>query len=136
MSAESLEGYLDGLLGKDGVRVVYMYPWPGNVRELENLVERAVLLCPEPVFALNPFAHREASAPGGPQSTLDAVIRALRLCRGRMYGADGAARLLGLKPSTTSPSCPTETSQSGTTLRSTLFSTCDETCDAGLMGPL
>jgi transcriptional regulator with GAF, ATPase, and Fis domain len=81
------------------------YPWPGNVRELENLVERAVLLCPEPVFTLNPFAQAEAAAPGSPDSTLDAVIRAhivraLKLCRGKVYGADGAARLLGLKPST------------------------------------
>ena len=81
------------------------YPWPGNVRELENLVERAVLLCPGPVFTLNPFAYGEASAPGALQSTLDAVIRAhllrtLRLCRGKVYGPNGAARLLGLKPST------------------------------------
>jgi formate hydrogenlyase transcriptional activator len=81
------------------------YPWPGNVRELENLVERAVILCPEPVFTLNPFAQAEASAPGRVETTLDAVIRAhlvraLKLCHGKIYGADGAARLLGLKPST------------------------------------
>jgi transcriptional regulator with GAF, ATPase, and Fis domain len=81
------------------------YPWPGNVRELENLVERAVILCPEPVFSLNPFAQAEAAAPGTAFTTLDAlirahVVRALKLCGGKIYGADGAARLLGLKPST------------------------------------
>jgi len=81
------------------------YPWPGNVRELENLVERSVILCPEPVFFLNPFAQGEATAPGAAHTTLDAlvrahIIRALKLCEGRIYGGDGAARLLGLKPST------------------------------------
>jgi formate hydrogenlyase transcriptional activator len=81
------------------------YPWPGNVRELENLVERSVLLCPEPVFFLNPFAQAEAAAPGSAHTTLDALVRAhivrtLKLCRGRIYGPEGAARLLGLKPST------------------------------------
>ena len=81
------------------------YPWPGNVRELENLVERSVILCPEPVFFLNPFAQAEAAAPGSPSTTLQAlvrahIVRALKLCNGRIYGAEGAARLLGLKPST------------------------------------
>ena len=81
------------------------YPWPGNVRELENLVERSVILCPEPVFFLNPFAQGEATAPGSAHTTLDAlvrahIVRALKLCDGRIYGSDGAARLLGLKPST------------------------------------
>ena len=81
------------------------YPWPGNVRELENLVERAVILCPEPVFSLNPFAQAEAAAPGTAFTTLDAlirahIVRALKLCGGKIYGPDGAARLLGLKPST------------------------------------
>jgi formate hydrogenlyase transcriptional activator len=81
------------------------YPWPGNVRELENLVERSVILCPEPVFFLNPFAQAESGAPGSAQTTLQAIVRAhivraLKLCEGRIYGEDGAARLLGLKPST------------------------------------
>jgi formate hydrogenlyase transcriptional activator len=81
------------------------YPWPGNVRELENLVERSVILCPEPVFFLNPFAQAEAAAPGAAHTTLDAlvrahIVRALKLCGGRIYGKDGAARLLGLQPTT------------------------------------
>lgn len=81
------------------------YPWPGNVRELENLVERSVILSPEPVFFLNPFAQAEATAPGTAATTLEAlvrahIVRALKLCNGRIYGPEGAARLLGLKPST------------------------------------
>jgi transcriptional regulator with GAF, ATPase, and Fis domain len=81
------------------------YGWPGNVRELENLVARAVILCPPPLFTMNPQAQAEASAPGGGLDTLRAIVRAhivraLKASRGKIYGADGAARLLGLKPST------------------------------------
>ncbi len=46
-----------------------------------------------------------AGAPGTSFTTLDALIRAhlvraLKLCDGKIYGPDGAARQLGLKPST------------------------------------
>jgi len=27
-------------------RLMYDYTWPGNVRELENVIERAMILCP------------------------------------------------------------------------------------------
>jgi len=30
------------------------YPWPGNVRELQNVIERAVVLCPGPVLSVGP----------------------------------------------------------------------------------
>ena len=28
------------------IRMFYEYTWPGNVRELENVIERAMILCP------------------------------------------------------------------------------------------
>jgi two-component system NtrC family response regulator len=31
---------------QDAERLFYEYDWPGNVRELENVIERAVILCP------------------------------------------------------------------------------------------
>lgn len=31
-------------------RLLYEYSWPGNVRELENVVERAMILCPDSVI--------------------------------------------------------------------------------------
>lgn len=34
-------------LAGDSRRAIAEYPWPGNVRELENVIERAVLICPE-----------------------------------------------------------------------------------------
>jgi len=34
-------------LESDAERLFYNYQWPGNVRELENVIERAMVLCPE-----------------------------------------------------------------------------------------
>ncbi len=82
------------------------YPWPGNVRELENLVERSVILCPGPAFQLDPqpdgFSHSGGvgSVPTLQDSVRDHLVRALRKTRGKIYGRDGAAELLGLKPPT------------------------------------
>ena len=81
------------------------YGWPGNVRELENLVERAAILCPEPVFTMNPIGQADAAAPGSDATPLRAlvraqIVRAMKTCRGKIYGPGGAAAQLGLKPST------------------------------------
>lgn len=32
------------------IRLFYNYRWPGNVRELENVIERAMILCPDSVI--------------------------------------------------------------------------------------
>lgn len=96
------------------------YDWPGNVRELENAIERAMILSRSET--LN-FAHikEPTSVPGKPtdgdaptaatqkgvltaeemrhferQNTLNALER----CQWKIYGTDGAARLLDLKPTT------------------------------------
>jgi formate hydrogenlyase transcriptional activator len=82
------------------------YHWPGNVRELENLVERSVIVSPGPVLLMDPLLEADAlSRDLAPLPTLkDTVkaqlVQALRLTRGKIYGKDGAAALLGLKPST------------------------------------
>ncbi|MDP3182493.1 MAG: sigma-54 dependent transcriptional regulator [Desulfobaccales bacterium] len=33
-------------MAKSALQLCLRYPWPGNVRELENVIERAVILCP------------------------------------------------------------------------------------------
>ena len=35
---------------KDAVELLKMRPWPGNVRELENMIQRAMVLCPGQVL--------------------------------------------------------------------------------------
>jgi transcriptional regulator with GAF, ATPase, and Fis domain len=93
------------------------YDWPGNVRELQNLVERAVILSRDGTLYLDPAWLPET--PAGrirtPASTASNEIvsdhewrrrerenleTALKRAGGRIYGRDGAAELLGLKPTT------------------------------------
>jgi transcriptional regulator with GAF, ATPase, and Fis domain len=95
------------------------YAWPGNVRELQHVIERAVLLSRggaldvEGVLGDRGTAPRRgASATGSaaaPAVVPDAEWRrrerenlrmALQLADGRVYGADGAAERLGVKPTT------------------------------------
>jgi len=35
------------------IRLFYDYDWPGNVRELENVIERAMILCPSDTIAVS-----------------------------------------------------------------------------------
>jgi formate hydrogenlyase transcriptional activator len=83
-----------------------LYHWPGNVRELENLVERSVILSSGADFFMDPLLDAEARVePAGAATRLDEVIRnhlvkILRSTRGKLYGNDGAAAILGVKPST------------------------------------
>jgi formate hydrogenlyase transcriptional activator len=87
------------------------HAWPGNVRELENLVQRALILSPGPELKLPelpasaPRRAAAAPAPGSPprpfaDEVREVLERALAACGGRVYGPQGAAALLGLKPTT------------------------------------
>jgi two-component system NtrC family response regulator len=40
-------------VSQEVLRLFHRYAWPGNVRELENLVERALILCPGSVIELS-----------------------------------------------------------------------------------
>jgi formate hydrogenlyase transcriptional activator len=86
--------------------------WPGNVRELENYLQRALILSPGPELRLpEPPAPPCADEPEARAAPDDGVgrfddevraliERALARCSGRVYGPQGAAALLGLKPTT------------------------------------
>ncbi|MFO1434655.1 MAG: sigma 54-interacting transcriptional regulator [Candidatus Competibacteraceae bacterium] len=85
------------------------YDWPGNIRELENVLKRAVLTTSGDQLQLNfPLVDsRLNSISGSPdgQATLeqierDYIVRILRHCEGRIEGPQGAAKVLGLNPST------------------------------------
>jgi len=84
------------------------YDWPGNVRELENVLERAVIATSDStlrlVEPLNAAEHFEAE-PGSPMATMVDVerahiLRVLQVTGWRIEGLQGAAVVLGLRPST------------------------------------
>ncbi|MGB8341445.1 MAG: sigma 54-interacting transcriptional regulator [Chthoniobacterales bacterium] len=98
------------------------YDWPGNVRELQNVIERAIILTASGELQLDRAMSGFTPAVSGPApaSAPDAdfdrvltareleeveranIVRALESCRWRISGENGAARLLGIPPSTLS----------------------------------
>ena len=95
------------------------YDWPGNVRELQNVIERAVIRSRDGRLDLGLPRVGQASVPLPRQATSvsrpassslhelksherNLILDALTRTRGKIYGADGAAALLGMKPTTLS----------------------------------
>jgi len=81
------------------------YHWPGNVRELQNLVERQAILQHGDVFYMDPLMEYDAPEASSANGTLDEFIkshleRVLSQTGGKLYGPNGAAQRLALKPST------------------------------------
>ena len=93
-------------VSKEAMAALQMYPWPGNVRELENVIERAVIVCPGDILEAGdwlPKSHSDVML--SVSGTLDDVQRShilevLGLTQWRIRGPDGAARILGVKPTT------------------------------------
>lgn len=79
------------------------YPWPGNVRELRNVVERAMILSKGSTLqAEAPSISDSASAQ--PMTLSDVqrrhILDVLGRTGWRIRGNNGAAEILGLKPTT------------------------------------
>jgi PAS domain S-box-containing protein len=93
------------------------YDWPGNVRELKNIIERAVILSKGKTLRLDlGMEERSGTVPADPAAKPGTVsilseqdmkalvraniLRAMEETDWRVSGPDGAAQLLGLKPTT------------------------------------
>jgi PAS domain S-box-containing protein len=100
-------------------RELEKYSWPGNVRELQNVIERSTILAAHGPFMLNldrrtrrtseagahpdpPAQFRMQSLPHLKESETDLIRAALKQSRGKIYGDNGAAALLGIRPTTLS----------------------------------
>jgi formate hydrogenlyase transcriptional activator len=93
-------------IDESAVAALRAYPWPGNIRELQNVVERAVILARGNVLGLSDFelSGLGSDAPSTrrerPADDRQRIEEALAASRGRVYGVEGAAELLGIPPTT------------------------------------
>ncbi len=105
-------------LSKQQAALLKRYDWPGNVRELKNVIERAVILSRGKVLRLdlamadilNPARAVEAGNDEQGRAVMteaelrelerDNMLIALRMCDWRVSGSEGAAKMLGIKPTT------------------------------------
>jgi transcriptional regulator with GAF, ATPase, and Fis domain len=106
-------------LTQQQVGILQRQQWPGNIRELRNVIERAVILTRGARLrldlaiggAMKPDSLQDAeAADSSPFLTEDEfrakekqnLVAALRSADWRVWGPDGAAAMLGIKPSTLS----------------------------------
>jgi transcriptional regulator with GAF, ATPase, and Fis domain len=97
------------------MEALLQYPWPGNIRELRNVIERAMIVSQGPALHVElpsltsaTIATRSSSPVRTPPTngqTLGEIERChiltvLEKTGWRVSGKNGAAEILGLKPTT------------------------------------
>jgi len=93
-------------LSANAMRSLQEHSWPGNIRELANVIERAVIYSQSSVLQLvDRFEQvREEESPSEPRSLEEMereyIVRTLESTGWRIEGHNGAAKILGLNPST------------------------------------
>ncbi len=104
-------------LTRAGVDKLQSYDWPGNIRELRNVIERATIFARGgalefdlPITGIDPIRVESSDHNGVEQEFLtDAEMRrrerenlfaVLRKTGWKIKGVDGAAEMLGVKPTT------------------------------------
>ena len=102
-------------LTQAGILQLQQYDWPGNVRELQNVIERSVITAQHDRMKFELPSDRTTTTTQTPsEAPPDAIVTdtemrrrerenvltALRATNWKISGEDGAADLLGLKPTT------------------------------------
>ena len=97
-------------INRKSLELLQSYLWPGNIRELQNVIERAVIVSENEVLAIDeswlPRESARAEAETGrlsritPEEEKTIIEGVLAETRGRVSGSSGAARKLGIPPTT------------------------------------
>jgi len=113
-------GVPPGVVTRQHLDVLRRYSWPGNIRELQNVIERAVILsrggplrldtalpADKPDVSTRRSTDQDAIGPTDVvtdrefrQRERQNLLAALVKAGWKIYGRDGAAALLGIKPTT------------------------------------
>jgi DNA-binding NtrC family response regulator len=94
------------IITKDVMQKLQAYTWPGNIRELENIIERAVVTSTSKKLTLGDWLAK--SVPSKTRSKIllleemerQYIIEILEMTKWKVSGEKGAAKILGLKPTT------------------------------------
>jgi len=97
-----------GEISPEALSLLMFYDFPGNIRELENMVEHALVLCPEGRIGVHclpeklQVAHAAAAAPHGMAATLESAEARviLETLQRNHFNRQATARELGLHKST------------------------------------
>jgi transcriptional regulator with GAF, ATPase, and Fis domain len=89
---------------RKSMEALQRYLWPGNVRELKNIIERAVILSkgPDLLIEVPPIVDSERQHSKMTLEELEKrhITNVLETTGWRVRGKNGAAEILGLKPTT------------------------------------
>jgi len=100
------------MLSQEAIKVLRENNWHGNVRELQNTLERAVILSKNGIIKADNLIfeknqkvtsnceEEKVRIQSFDEETKRIIEKALRLTEGKVYGKDGAAALLKIKPTT------------------------------------
>jgi NtrC-family two-component system response regulator AlgB len=93
-------------LSAPALMLMQQYRWPGNVREMQNVIERAVILCPNveigpEVLAISRSADATATVvPGAPFSLEELERLHIQSILAASDTLEAAAKTLGIDSST------------------------------------
>ncbi len=91
-------------ISKASMAALSAHNWPGNIRELRNVLERAMILASGPILEVEVPRSVGGIAPASARDSREVerqhVLDVLQRTGWRIRGPHGAARLLGLKPTT------------------------------------
>ena len=90
------------------INALMLYDWPGNVRELEYIIERSILMTNGDVIAEVALPQSAKDNDSSDQEKLNSleenerayILSILKKTNGRIRGADGAAEILKIPPTT------------------------------------
>jgi transcriptional regulator with GAF, ATPase, and Fis domain/tetratricopeptide (TPR) repeat protein len=101
-------GHPRGDIPREIMDKLVSYDWPGNIREMENTIQRGIILGHGQRFLLPDLGIVKVKSTEGvsnPPGTLEEnerrhILEALNRTGWRIYGPEGAARILAVKPTT------------------------------------